>query len=197
VFDRLADHPSVVAVKMTQTMNAEMAYELCERLSSRLILGPTNLDLVPILARHYHNIRWSGQWNVESLQSPEKPYAVEFMDLVNRQHVDEALKVYWKMQPLIQLINDLQAPLLVKGGHPWAHMKYYQWAVGGNGGLLPLKVSDAVPLIDAKDRQRIRSTYAKCGITPVDRPEEEFVVGRAAYAKGVRLADLTSTPLYA
>jgi 4-hydroxy-tetrahydrodipicolinate synthase len=69
--------------------------------------------------------------------------------------------------------------------------------VGGNGGLLPLKVSDAVPLLDAKDRQKIRSTYLKCGITPVDRPEEEFIVGKAAYAKGVRLADLTSTPLYA
>jgi len=197
VFDRLADHPRVVAVKMTQTLNAEMAYELCELLSNRLVFGPTNLDLVPMLARHYHNIQWSGQWNVESVQSPEKPYAVEYMDLVNRGRVDEALKVYWQMQPLIQLINDTQAPLLVKGGHPWAHMKYYQWAVGGNGGLLPLKVSDAVPLLDAKDRQKIRSTYLKCGITPVDRPEEEFIVGKAAYAKGVRLADLTSTPLYA
>jgi len=51
------------------------------------------------------------------------------------------------------LINDTQAPLLPKGGHPWAHMKYYQWAVGGNGGLLPMKTSDAVPAIDAKDRR--------------------------------------------
>jgi 4-hydroxy-tetrahydrodipicolinate synthase len=125
VFDRLADHPRVVAVKMTQTLNAEMAYELCELLSNRLVFGPTNLDLVPMLARHYHNIQWSGQWNVESVQSPEKPYAVEYMDLVNRGRVDEALKVYWQMQPLIQLINDTQAPLLVKGGHPWAQTVDY------------------------------------------------------------------------
>jgi 4-hydroxy-tetrahydrodipicolinate synthase len=103
---------------MTQTLNAEMAYELCERLSNRLVFGPTNLDLVPVLARHYHNIQWSGQWNVESVQSPEKPYAVEYMNLVNRRRVDEALKVYWQMQPLIHLINDLQAPLLVKGATP-------------------------------------------------------------------------------
>jgi 4-hydroxy-tetrahydrodipicolinate synthase len=197
VFSRLADHPNVVGVKLTQTMNAELTFELCERLSNRLLVGPVNLDSAPILTKNYPNIQYSPMWVTESVQSPEKPYGVEFMDLIRKRRINEALMVYWEMQPLIQLIWDIQTPPLAKGGHPWAHMKYYQWAVGGNGGLLPLKASEAVPLIDAKDRQRIRSTYEKCGITPVDHPEEEFVVGRAAYAKGVRLADLTSTPLYA
>jgi 4-hydroxy-tetrahydrodipicolinate synthase len=109
----------------------------------------------------------------------------------------EAMKVYWQMQPLIQGIYDLQAPLLLHESHPWGHMKYLQWVTGGNGGLLPLKPAQYLPALDAQGRELIKSTFKKAGITPVDRPEEEFVVGKAAYAKGVRASQLSSQPLYA
>jgi 4-hydroxy-tetrahydrodipicolinate synthase len=59
VFSRLADHPKVVAVKLTQTMNAEMTFELCERLSNRLLVGPVNLDFAPILTKNLGD--WSGR----------------------------------------------------------------------------------------------------------------------------------------
>jgi 4-hydroxy-tetrahydrodipicolinate synthase len=196
VFDRLADVPNVIGVKLTHVMNVATAYELCERLSDRLILGPVNLDLVPVLAKNYRNIQWSGQWIVESVQSPAKPYAVELMRLVREGRFNDALKVYWQMQPLIQAIYDLQAPLLLHGSHPWAHMKYYQWCVGGNGGLLPLKASQYLPILDAKGRERIRDNYRKVDIATVDSPEEEFVVGKMNYARGVRPGNLSSTPLY-
>ena len=197
VYDRLADVPNVVGMKLTQPMNVATAYELCERLSNRLILGPVNLDLAPALAKHYPNIQWSGEWIVEAVQSPEKPYAVEFMALAGKRRMDEAMKVYWRMQPLVEAIYDLQAPLLLHGSHPWVHMKYMQWATGGNGGLLPLKPAQYLPVLDAAARELIRNTYRKAGITPVDRPEEEFVVGRMNYARGIRAAQMASTPLYA
>jgi 4-hydroxy-tetrahydrodipicolinate synthase len=196
VFDRLADVPNVVAMKLTQPMNAATAYELCERLSNRLILGPVNLDLAPVLAKHYSNIQWSGEWIVEAVQSPEKPYAVGFMNLLAQRRVDEAMKVYWRMQPLVDAIYNLQAPLLLHGSHPWAHMKYLQWCTGGNGGLLPLKPAEFLPVLDARGRELIRSTYQKAGITPVDRPEEEFLVGKLNYAAGVRASALASRPVY-
>jgi 4-hydroxy-tetrahydrodipicolinate synthase len=106
------------------------------------------------------------------------------------------MKVYYQMRPLIQAIYDLQAPLLLKGSHPWAHMKYQQWVTGGNGGLLPLKASDVLPALDAKARDLIKANYRQCGITPVDRPEEEFIVGKSAYVRGVRASQLSATPLY-
>lgn len=197
VFDRLADVPNVVGMKLTQPMNVATADELCERLSDRLILGPVNLDLAPALAKHYPNIQWSGEWIVEAVQSPEEPYAVEFMHLAGSRRMDAAMKVYWRMQPLVEAIYELQAPLLLHGSHPWAHMKFYQWCTGGNGGLLPLKPSQYLPVLGAAARELIRNNYRKTGITPVDRPEEEFMVGRMNYARGVRASSLTSTPVYA
>jgi 4-hydroxy-tetrahydrodipicolinate synthase len=193
VFDRLADHPSVVGMKLTQSMPAGLAYEICERLSDRLLMGLVNLDFVPAMGRHYKNVQWSSQWITDSVQSPEKPYGVELMNLVRQGKMTEAMKVYWQMQPLIDLIYEIQGRLLPT--HPWQHMKYYQWAMGGNGGLLPLEGRGAGPALDAKARQLIRDTCKKVGIT-VDRPDDEFMVGRTAYARGTRVSDLSSKPHY-
>jgi 4-hydroxy-tetrahydrodipicolinate synthase len=159
-------------------------------------MGPVNLDQMPALAKSYRGIQWSGLWITDALQSPEKPYGVEFMDLVAKGQLTAAMKVYWQMQPLVQGIYDLQAPLLLHEGHPWQHMKYLQWATGGNGGLLPLKASEFQPALDAAGRERIKANFTKAGITPVDRPEEEFLVGKTAYAMGVRESQLSSKPSY-
>jgi large subunit ribosomal protein L20 len=43
---------------------------------------------------------------------------------------------------------------------------------------------------------RLINGLLKAGITPVDSPEEEFLVGKAAYTKGIRAAQLSKTPLY-
>jgi 4-hydroxy-tetrahydrodipicolinate synthase len=197
VFDRLADHPNVVGIKLTHPMSAATAFEICERLSDRLIMGPCNFDHIPLLAKNYKNVQWSGLWITDALQSPEKPYAVEMMDLVVKGRTADAMKVYWQMRPLIDGIYDLQAPLLLHGSHPWAHMKYFQWVTGGNGGLLPLKPAPYLPALDPPGRELIKSNFKKTGITPIDRPEEEFMVGKAAYARGVRASQLSSKPLYA
>jgi 4-hydroxy-tetrahydrodipicolinate synthase len=197
VFDRLADHPNVVGIKLTHPMSVATAFEICERLSDRLIMGPCNFDHIPVLAKNYKNVQWSGLWITDALQSPEKPFAVEVMDLVVKKRFTEAMKVYWQMQPLIQGVYDLQAPLLLHESHPWAHMKYFQWATGGNGGLLPLKPAQYLPSLDAESRELIKSNFRKAGIIPVDRPEEEFLVGTIAYARGVRAPQLAGKPLYA
>jgi 4-hydroxy-tetrahydrodipicolinate synthase len=197
VFDRLADHPNVVGIKLTHPMNVTTAFEICERLSDRLITGPCNFDHIPVLAKNYKNVQWSGLWITDALQSPERPYAVEMMDFVIKRRFTEAMKVYWQVQPLIQGIYDLQAPLLLHESHPWAHMKYFQWVTGGNGGLLPLKPAQYLPALDARGRELIKSNFKKAGIAPLERPEEEFLVGKVGYARGVRAQQLASKPLYA
>jgi 4-hydroxy-tetrahydrodipicolinate synthase len=202
VFDRVADLPNVVAAKLTMPINPVTAYQCCEVLADRLLMGVVNLDLAPTLARDFR-VQWSGAWIVESTQSPERPYGTEFINLLGAGRMDEALRVYWQMEPLYRQIFDLQAPLLRKGAHPWAHMKYMQWCVGGNGGLIRDGVdapgfaeqARIVPDLTAEDRRTIQETYRAVGITPREG-DEEFAVGRAAYACGTRMADLSKTPFY-
>jgi 4-hydroxy-tetrahydrodipicolinate synthase len=197
VFDRLADLPNVVGIKLSQPMSLTTAFQICEQLGSRLLVGPVNLDFVPLLARHYR-VQWSGQWNVESVQSPEKPFAVELMQHLNDREFDKALSAYARLEPALKAFYQLQAPLILKGLHPWVHMKYFQWCVGGNGGLmrkLPGHHGN-VPVLDAAARDRIQKTYRTIGIDPVTAPEAAFVVGRAAYDRGVRLQDMIHKPYY-
>ena len=197
VFDRLANLPNVVAVKTSQPVNIATVYQVCEALTDRLLIGPVNLDLVPMLVQHYH-CQWSGQWNVEAIQSPEKPYAVEMMKLFNAGKKQEALKVYEQLEPALAAFFRLQAPYILKGAHPWSHNKYFAWCTGGNGGLVRKlhNKPDYVPALDQAGRDQIKETYKKIGITPAQAPDEEFLVGKTAYAKGVRARDMTETPYY-
>jgi len=56
IFDRLADLPNVVAIKLTQPMNMAAAFHVCERLSDRILIGPVNLDTV-VLGQHGNKIQ--------------------------------------------------------------------------------------------------------------------------------------------
>ena len=197
LFDRLADLPNVVAVKVSQPVSMTATMQLCERTGDRLIIGPTNLDFVPILAKHYHQ-QWSGLWNVEAVQSPEKPYGVEMMKLFGQGKFEEAMKLFDVIEPLHTAFLQLQTEYIRDRNHPWGHNKYYQWVVGGNGGLIKNLhyKNDQVQPLDQAEREKIRNLYHSAGMKTVDAPEEEFVVGKAAYARGVRAKDLPETPYY-
>ncbi len=165
VFDRLADLQNVVAVKVSQPVSMTATFQTCEKLNDRLLIGPTNLDFVPFLAKHYR-MQWSGQWNVEAVQSPEKPYGVQMMKLFGDGRFEEAMKLYDTLEPAHDAFFQLQAPLIRKKVHPWAHNKYFQWCVGGNGGLLPdfHYKHHYVPILDAAARKSIRDAYHQIGI---------------------------------
>jgi 4-hydroxy-tetrahydrodipicolinate synthase len=194
--DRLADLPNAIAIKLTQVINPVTAFQVADLVSDRLLIGPVHLELAPLLASRYH-VQWSGQWAVDALQSPEKPFAAEFMRLLGEGSIDEALKVYWAMQPVSEAFFELQAPLLRIGGHPWSHIKYYSWISGGNGGLLrDMGDPEHVPALDAAGRKAIRDAFASADIGTVNLPDEAFMVGTSAYERGIRSADLSATPQY-
>ena len=188
VFDSLADLPNVVAIKLTQPMSAATAFVVCERLADRLLVGPVNLELFPLLAKHY-GAQFTGPWNVESVQSPSSPYVVDFVEACAGGDFDRAMRVHDAMEPALRAFFAFQAPIIERGSHPIAHMKYFQWCTGGNGGL-PRDVGGAVPVLTPEARSAIHTTYAAVGIEVDD--DGSFLVGRAAHARGVR--DSTFAP---
>lgn len=195
VFDTLADLDNVVAVKLTQPMPASTAFRVAECLSDRLLLGPVHLDLFPLLARHY-GAQWTGQWLVESMQAPGQPYVVDFVNSCASGDFEAAMKTFDAFEPALRAFFDFQAPLIENGGHPLAHMKYYKWCTGGNGGL-PQDAGhprEQVPVLTAADRAAIRATYARIGVDVVD--DGSFQAGRAATARGVASTELAQNDLW-
>lgn len=196
VFERLAALPNVVAVKLMTTLDLTATYELCERLHDQVLVGGVHLGIMPLLVRHY-GMQWSGAWTIEALQSPQRPYVAEYLGHLLDGDTGRALERYWRIKPAYDDLYALMAPMLPKGVHPFTHLKYYQWCVGGNGGLLrePEDANEAQFPLRPDDRAHMRAAYRKIGIEP-DPEEASFIVGRAAYARGVRPADLVRQPTY-
>ena len=174
----------------------ERVYEICERMHDRALIGDVHLGLMPFLVKHY-GTQWSGAWTLEALQSPDKPYVVRYLELLREGRYEEATALYWDIKPAYDALMELMAPMLPKGVHPGVQLKYYQWCVGGNGGLprLPSDTMEQQFPLTPEQRKTIKAAYRAIGIEP-QGPEESFIVGRAAYERGVRAEDLTQTPMY-
>ncbi|MDM7956962.1 dihydrodipicolinate synthase [Blastomonas sp.] len=189
VYDRIADMPNVVGVKVSQTVSEAATVELCRRLGNRLSIGPVNLDFLPQLARRFH-IAWSGQWNAEAIQTPADRAGIRLLEASACGDFDQLDALAQRLQPVLVHFFAVQAPVLAKGAHPWPHNRYYQWLGGGNGGLLPADPhapKGAIPVLDAAGRTAIRTAFAAAGLQPVDaQDDDQFIVGRAAWSRGER-----------
>lgn len=188
VYNRLADLPNVVALKLMTILDPGAMFECFEQFSDRLLIGPVNLTWMPMLAKHYR-VQWSGAWTQEALQSPEQPYAVEFFNHLQAGRFDAAMKLYWQIAPAVHYLYRMMGPLLARGLHPWPQLKYYQWCVGGNGGIPRER---GIP----PEAEEIKAAYRAIGLTPSE-PDEMFLIGRTQWEQGVRAKDLASVPAVA
>ncbi|MGH1471421.1 MAG: dihydrodipicolinate synthase family protein [Cellvibrionaceae bacterium] len=196
-FERLTKFDNVLGVKFTQTLRPATAYAVAERLGDRLLLGVVDLELMLPLSLKY-KMQWTGQWGIDSLQSPKTPWVHQYLDLLRRGKNQEAYELYWRYEPIASHFYQLQAPSLSIGGHPWLHIKYMKWLTGGNGGLLSdlNETPDYVPHLDAEGRKQCREIFDHVGIDITNLPDDAFVVGNAAYERGVRPKDLSAMPQY-
>jgi 4-hydroxy-tetrahydrodipicolinate synthase len=197
VFDRVADLPNAIGIKVSHPVPLGIHWQLCEKVADRMLVAPVNLDFAPVLARNFQ-IQWTGQWNVEGVQGPHRQFAHELLAATADHDFARADAVYNEMYPLLEHFYWLQAPAIKRGAHPWAHNKYYSWLTGGNGGLLPLTGPgrDHVPVLDAAARQGMRDAFAAAGVAVTDAPDDEFIVGKAAWDRGVRPDAATPLPSY-
>jgi 4-hydroxy-tetrahydrodipicolinate synthase len=195
VLSRLADRPNVVGAKLTQVLDPVSTYECCIELGTKLLLGPVNLEMLPFIAS-LCPVQFTAMWQVETCQSPERPFVVEYLNLLAENRIADAKRLYWEFEPLVRLFWEEQAPILARGGHPWVHLKYHQWCVGGNGGLFRPSdhASEHFAPVRSSERQRIRDTYRAVGITPREL-DDEFLVGRMAFSRGVTPAGLSPNPM--
>ena len=175
-YDRLADLPNVVAMKVGG-MDMGMVYECFERFSDRLMVTSVNIGLIPLLRKSY-DVRWTGAWTAEALQSPEHPHAVRMMELLLEGKTDEAMQTYWRMGPALGAMMRIMAPLMPTGAYHWSLLKYQQWLSGGNGGL----TRQPAMRVFQRDLMVIRGGLAAVGVKCEDQ-DADFFLGRSVTAR--------------
>ena len=191
VFDALADLPNVVALKVGDPDPATI-FHLFERYDERMLIGALMPNIMPLAVKAYGQ-QWSGAFTVEAMQTPTKRHAVDYFDLLRAGKYEDAMKVYWQyVAPLFGAMMKMMGPLMPAGGHPWEHLKVYQFLGGMNGGRMrPDPHQPNLPKLTEADLEGPRGLFAKLGLGPVDLPFEAMQVGRLNYEKGVRAKDLT------
>lgn len=122
--------------------------------------------------------QWIGAGPYECVQSPEKPYMVEYSNLMMQGKMDQAMEIFWKINPARIIFEMSHMQVMMLGTYPWTQYKYYQWLVGGNGGV----TRQPCMKIHQHEMEAIKMGYRMIGINP--RPyDEEFYVGRVNFAK--------------
>jgi 4-hydroxy-tetrahydrodipicolinate synthase len=172
LLEKLADIPNVVAMKIGSG-DPLFIYECFERCGNKILVNHPHPGLAPILVSKYGE-QWAGGILYEMFQSPDKPYAVDYFNLLLQGHPDEAMKLYRRMKPGMAILEQVT----MMGTYHWSLFKFIQWCVGGNGGLTRKPVYKMFLSL----MMGIKQAFTAMGITPPEN-EEEFFVGRANYAK--------------
>ncbi len=176
-YDRIADLPNVVAMKVG-FVDPAMTFEALTRFNDRVLVNigtPWLMGLFPLLHREW-GVQWFGGGAWEFWQSPEKPYVVEYYDLVMAGRYDEAMKLYFRLAPATGLA---MRESIGRGGdigmYNWPMGKYVSWSVGGNGGMTREPAMRLAPPAMEMRKNALRAI----GIEP-RQPDSEFYLGRAA-----------------
>jgi 4-hydroxy-tetrahydrodipicolinate synthase len=179
ILDRLADIGNVVAMKIGSNDFA-FIYECFARCGDKILVNAPMPDMAAITVAKYGQ-QWLGAAVYEMWQSPEKPYLVDYFNLLLEGKPDKAIEIYRRISPLTGSLYGANLMSIMYGAYPWSVFKYYQWCVGGNGGLV--RQPFPKPFMPGPDFMMMtKAAYRSVGIEPRE-PDEEFFVGRVNYAK--------------
>ncbi|NDJ33039.1 MAG: dihydrodipicolinate synthase family protein [Chloroflexi bacterium] len=176
VIDALIEIDNVVSILVAIT-EPGFIFEAFRRYNNEVLVQVPWERWVPLLVTTYGQ-QWMGPGAYELFQSPEKRYLVDYFNLLLEGRVDEAMELYWRITPARLTFEGQFMPTQTLGTYHWPLQKYYQWLVGGNGGY----TREPVMKLAQHTMEEARRAVQALGITPRDN-DEEFFVGRAAYAR--------------
>jgi dihydrodipicolinate synthase/N-acetylneuraminate lyase len=173
---QMCDIENVVAMKSSVgVIGAQgQVFHLC---GEKVLVNVPLESMTPIFVQKYGQ-QWIGGSPHEAYQSPEKPYLVEYFNLMLKGEFEKAMEIYWKLHPVRVCFEATKAKYQAGGTKHYPLWKYYQWCVGGNGGF----TRQHVMKMDQRDMEAHKSALRAIGITPRE-PDEEFFIGRVNFSK--------------
>lgn len=176
LLSRLADIENVVAAEITEPGLMAEYFRVC---GEKIVLQCPLERWMPLMARRC-GLQLMGPGTYELFQSPEKPYLVDYFNLLLKGDYEKAMDIYWKLTPVRMVFEMKVMQMIPYGAHPLPLWKYYQWLTGGNGGF----AFSRMPIMEVQqhDRMMAKNALVAIGITPRE-PDEEFYAGRVNYKK--------------
>lgn len=175
LLNRLADIENVVGLKIGHP-DSGFVFDCFERVGDRILVSCAATDLAPLLRLKYGQ-QWAGAAVFEMFQSPEKPYMVEYFDLLLKGEMDRAMEIHWRITPVRMLFMSHMTGIVL-GSYHWSMFKYHQWLVGGNGGF----TRKPVLKMFFHEMMNAKMALRAVGIEPREN-DAEFYVGRVNYAR--------------
>ncbi len=179
VLERLADLPNVVAAKIGEP---GMATDCHRRFGDKVLINNPVERMLPMMVAGFGQ-QWMGAGCYEVFQSPDKPYLVDYFRLLREGKWDEGMEIYWKLTPARVIFEQQFAATQMIGTYHWTQQKFYQWCVGGNGGL----TRQPSLKLHQHEIEQTKMAYMMIGIA-TRQPDDEFYVGRSNYERGERPA---------
>lgn len=177
VLERSAQIPNVVGLKIG-LLEPGFIEEAFARVGDSLVIQFPWERWWPLAVRNF-GLQFAGAGAYELFQSPEKPYLVDYFNLLLDGRYDEAKELYWRLTPVRHVFEKQFMPTQMIGTYHWPQQKYYQYLVGGNGGYTRQPVMKMVQY----EMDECRGALRAIGIEP-SGSDEEFFVGRSNAAKG-------------
>ena len=176
LISRMCDIENVVAMKSSVGVLGAQGeiFHLC---GEKVLVNVPMESMTPIFV-HKYGQQWMGGSPHEAYQSPEKPYLVEYFDLMLEGRFESAMEIYWKLHPVRLNFESTKTKYQAGGTKHYPLWKYYQWCVGGNGGY----TRQHVMKMDQRDMEAHKRALREIEIIPSE-PDEEFFAGRLNFSK--------------
>ncbi|UCG81236.1 MAG: dihydrodipicolinate synthase family protein [Desulfobacterales bacterium] len=160
---RMAEIENVVAMKIGVIEYAWM--DECFRLFGDKILISHPFDEGwPIFIRKY-GMQWSGSAPWQIFQTPDDPRQVRLFNLIQEDRMDEAMELYWKMDPLRTYFMHAMQSLIGKVGiYNYQMWKYMEGLVGMSGGEMRYPKAQFLE----RDKKRARNAMLASGLKIVE-----------------------------
>jgi 4-hydroxy-tetrahydrodipicolinate synthase len=174
VLFKLAEHPNAIAAKVGEL---GLLAECMRHIGDQVLLSCPIERFAPFCYLAFKQ-QWIGAGPYEYLQSPDKPYFVQYFNLLLEDKFEQAMEIYWHLAPARNIFEASHFQVAMLGTYPWTTYKFIQWCVGGNGGFT--RQPNMKP--HQHEMEQIRMAFHFIGIEPAMN-DEEFYVGRVRYAK--------------
>ena len=182
IIRRLADIDNVVGLKIGNLNPPNYSAHVFSAVGDQLLINDP-LDNAWAFVVGDRGAHWAGAMGYDMWQSQDDQRVVRMFNHFRAGQIDEAMEIYWAIDPVRSASWNLHGRLSGSGLYPFLSFKFQQWLVGGNGGML----RQPIHRLSEWEMESLRSALAASGVKPYDGPLEEFFVGRAAYARGERL----------